>query len=807
MLDIYSPNQFRSTPVQFVSTLDIPEFDLSEIDKLSKSIVDIDNKRVKTIEDNYNNLLDTQDDLTGLDGGTAYGFDLIKQVREDHNLTDDVFNFSMDQLKDPFHQRGVQTRLQGAMQDPRMREALNEGVAVKQAREDIRKLARKDSGLAMVAKNHLNKIVSDPNSQRTIFDFSIADYEKLDVKGVLKDEIEDFRKQNPNVEFIPRPGSPEGFIIFDKTLGEINPDDFLSQMLDKYEDNPVLLNNLAALQDLQKAPEDRTIEDRNAIMGELRDAINETSTAFGGSRVVDSVLKEDRIAIDNARRDNALTIENAKAEDRLELENQRAKNRLELEEVKADARVRVKTTQGAGTARPGVNNTVVAGGTKSDAKNTFEDSTNAVLDDVNSKGLNLENTADGVNLNSRLKKGDQVEVDETNNEIIVTDPTGNREDLVIPLSKLGTSDVAFDLLSKNPFISSNYPVGSEKWNYASQFITSPEIQDGFYRDYYVPNILDAGVNRIKGQGIDTGDYNENQLRYLVHHQGEAGARHFLETGEILPDIVSKAGSNRDVKKELTDALAKFEADGPFEQIKDRVESGGNYSAVTTLPNSSALGKHQVLFDTFFQPIKDYIDGNGGLQVSAADFVSEPQDLDLSGFNRKTDDGLVQTKEVGDNIVTNDPAILKKFQSKKRMTASKVNEGITEEGDKFRTDSKLDFGLGLFGVENAGEFISLSRDEFIEGAGLNTGPDSVPQRTEVDIKREDAIQMAQQQLGPNDSVLYENDDDAFGFQSLGNGLYEVYQNGQRVDVDREELINIIKEVYPPSVQKPKSLDDF
>ena len=65
---------------------------------------------------------------------------------------------------------------------------------------------------------------------------------------------------------------------------------------------------------------------------------------------------------------------------------------------------------------------------------------------------------------------------------------------------------------------------------AEQFMNSPELQDAFYEQYWIPNELTPSVNRIKRAGVGKG-YSDDELSSLVHFRGEKGAIDYL-TGKV-----------------------------------------------------------------------------------------------------------------------------------------------------------------------------------------------------------------------------------------------------------------------------------
>lgn len=58
-----------------------------------------------------------------------------------------------------------------------------------------------------------------------------------------------------------------------------------------------------------------------------------------------------------------------------------------------------------------------------------------------------------------------------------------------------------------------------------QFMNSPELQDNFYEQYWIPNEISPSVSRIK-KNVNT-KLSDQQLASLVHFRGEEGALNYL----------------------------------------------------------------------------------------------------------------------------------------------------------------------------------------------------------------------------------------------------------------------------------------
>jgi hypothetical protein len=65
-----------------------------------------------------------------------------------------------------------------------------------------------------------------------------------------------------------------------------------------------------------------------------------------------------------------------------------------------------------------------------------------------------------------------------------------------------------------------------------QFMNSPELQDAFYEQYWIPNELEPSVQKIRRSGLGK-NLSEDQLASLVHFRGSQGALDYLtgKTGD------------------------------------------------------------------------------------------------------------------------------------------------------------------------------------------------------------------------------------------------------------------------------------
>ena len=156
-------------------------------------------------------------------------------------------------------------------------------------------------------------------------------------------------------------------------------------------------------------------------------------------------------------------------------------------------------------------------------------------------------------------------------------------------------------LDKNRLIKNMSDVDKQ---YLAKFYESEEIQDGFFNEVLLPEIESTASDLRSKYPTQTKNFTDNQLKYIIHHQGAGGANYFLANGfNISPEILRL---NSGAKEELKNSLAKI-GDGDISTEIAKIESNGDYKAIYTgKADSSAIGKYQVLGKSKLQDIKDYI---------------------------------------------------------------------------------------------------------------------------------------------------------------------------------------------------------
>ena len=153
-------------------------------------------------------------------------------------------------------------------------------------------------------------------------------------------------------------------------------------------------------------------------------------------------------------------------------------------------------------------------------------------------------------------------------------------------------------LNKNKIIKA---MSDDQKSILARFLRNEKAQDAYYKKYIAETIQPA-YDKLKGI---SDKFSENEIKYLIHHQGARGAKYFIENGEPLPGLKKK---NKNIGKEVVTAFSKLKDDVPYEEQIAFIESSGNPQSVYTGDaNSSAIGKYGILASTHFDSISNFMD--------------------------------------------------------------------------------------------------------------------------------------------------------------------------------------------------------
>ena len=110
----YSPEDLK-----FVSTMDIPVFDLKSLEAANTFETKLRERDLKRAEENFKSIMDTQDQLLGLRYDNPEQFAVYERLKQEVGLTENTFaTLDANALQSPFEARGIGGRLKKMMAHP-----------------------------------------------------------------------------------------------------------------------------------------------------------------------------------------------------------------------------------------------------------------------------------------------------------------------------------------------------------------------------------------------------------------------------------------------------------------------------------------------------------------------------------------------------------------------------------------------------------------------------------------------------------------------------------------------------------------
>jgi len=182
----------------------------------------------------------------------------------------------------------------------------------------------------------------------------------------------------------------------------------------------------------------------------------------------------------------------------------------------------------------------------------------------------------------------------------------------------GPQDARTELL-KNNFIAEKYREGDlseEDINYLTKFLANEDIQDGFFENVTYPNQVKTKNEILKEMPKIKNNFTDNQILYVVAHQGPAGARYFFRNNtSILPEDSDRSykihpdvlAGNEFSSEELKRSLPSFKSGDFIETVKKKESRNNPMAVYKGSAKSSAIGKYQILGVTHLKAIKNYMD--------------------------------------------------------------------------------------------------------------------------------------------------------------------------------------------------------
>jgi hypothetical protein len=264
-------------------------------------------------------------------------------------------------------------------------------------------------------------------------------------------------------------------------------------------------------------------------------------------------------------------------------------------------------------------------------------------------------------------------------------------------------------LNSNPVIKN---MSEEDKRLAATFLANPALQDAYYSNIYYPKNVEPLFNKIKTGQINVHEslkgLNDNQLKYIIHHEGPTNGLYYLKYGKVSPN-----SANQNSQAELNIALPKLNGsqDLPFIQaLKDKNLEGDYDSVYGGDIKSSAIGAYGVLFYSQKQQILDFINGN-------SDLVRHNIDLDVSADQVKDAGSVYEligtTKVFNTEYLQNNPAVTTEKDESGR-------EWLVVPKDENGQRAMVNLGLldedTIFGLSGSGNLFDIFADVKVSEVG-------------------------------------------------------------------------------------------
>ena len=279
-LDIYSGGGYRQPFVQFRPTYQTQPLDLGEVKEYGDELVEIENNRVETIQDNYTNMLETKDTLTGIDYGSEYGRQVLERKKQEYGLGEDTFRMNMRDLEDPFKVRQVRSQLSSFMGDKDVKQVIRDAAIINDFESFIDKL---DGEMAELAKKDLNQVLYDDTGKKNIRQLSKDDYTEVNISDLMLAELQQL-PSDLSIE-TTREG---GHIIFSESENfQMSGDEFADYVVDKYADNAKVRNTLRS-----KIGQNGVIGDPDAIQEYLSKEASKAYSVYDGRGTKNTIRRD-----------------------------------------------------------------------------------------------------------------------------------------------------------------------------------------------------------------------------------------------------------------------------------------------------------------------------------------------------------------------------------------------------------------------------------------------------------------------------------------------------------------------------------
>lgn len=279
-MNIYAPNNYKAPRIGFDASLEVQDINLDDLSNFADEVVAIEDKKINTIKTNYDNILQAQQDVTGIKLNSAYGRKVLEQKKESLGINENLYNISLDDLKNPFATRKVQSTLNSLVTDPEITALMQEQKIFEDYDRKVKQMARKDDPMATVFQNDLNQIATDASGSVSVMDIDPNDYQRIDFTDLMMSKLDELP-----AGMSVRTAADGSFEIFNPATGVvITEDEFALGVAEEFSDSPLVQNNLRAQIDPNKPEGERSIEDPDAMDSFLKDSAKKAFKRYGKTK-------------------------------------------------------------------------------------------------------------------------------------------------------------------------------------------------------------------------------------------------------------------------------------------------------------------------------------------------------------------------------------------------------------------------------------------------------------------------------------------------------------------------------------------
>lgn len=760
----FTPRGFtQGNQARFIPTLDIPIFDLSQVDQFGNELIEIENDRIDKIEENYSNILDTKDQLLQLDPGTAYGKSILDQKKEEYGIGEDTFKLSMDDLKDPFKQRRIQSSLQSLLNDSQVKDVLRESNEVKKFDDFIKRLERTNPQMALLAKRDLNSVRQDSTGQNSIFSLSPTNYEEINFSDIITEEL----SKLPADVKVQQKNDGNGFIVFSDVRDfRMTDEEFSELVAEKYADDPRVQNTFRSRIDPSKPESERSVNDPDAVGNYLKQESIKAYNNFDNV-VLKNTVREDKIAVDNARTANDIKVKEAQA----------------------------AASSGASS-----------GTTPTFSANTFGKFGANVGNNLSRQGFNV-GTEELLVLDKLFEEGDipTKEQKEDGSVVYTVENDLGEKQEVARFTKTPVSEGFIGTAAQERELNQNRVIARQSTatkNMVQTVRNNPivrgrdgvsegPLQDVFFDEVMMPQYI-ASKNRLESdpefveKAAEKGIFG-NKLFYLLHHNGEGKAKEYVLNGTA--PIKGNDQSDAEIEGAFRRAEAQFGEnwdDVPTSEYIKHVESLGQYDVIYRGPaNSSAFGAYQFTLSNWGKKLQEFVDDRVPTQTVTA--IPKPTRIGSlmgigSGSNQtNVENETTSDSQIQESINSTEPKVeIKKSFAERKIDKLNVEKTQLLQDRQSLIDNNIfedDLGRQLRSIDNKVKDIEES---------IIKNENSIKSQEEFQEFRLDFINKSLSDLKPG------VEKEMKAFNSIGQGAMRITMSNTEPPLYRVRMGNDLKE---------------